>query len=207
MSAIGTGQPLGIRRDSSWNNPEPEMVLVINSRGDIVGATLGNDVNLRDFEGRSALLLGKAKENNGSCVVGPFIRVFDDSLTLDDVRQAEVTVEVTGTDGFELRERSLMSRISRDVTELSAQTIGKHHQYPDGLVLFTGTLFAPTKDRDGAGQGFTHHVGDVVRIGSPKLGALVNRVDHCDAIPSWTFGSTALLRNLADRGLLYGQGP
>ena len=202
MSAIGPGETLGIRSDSSWNNPEPEIVLVINAAGSIVGITIGNDVNLRDFEGRSALLLGKAKDNNASCVLGPFIRLFNDSFSLDDARSAEVTVEVTGPDNFTMQDKSIMTKISRDLEVLAAQTIGKHHQYPDGLMLFTGTLFAPTQDRDRPGEGFTHKLGDVVRIASPKIGALINRVDYCHALPPWEFGTTALFRNLAKRGLL-----
>jgi fumarylacetoacetate (FAA) hydrolase family protein len=182
MSAVGVGANIGILRTSQWNNPEPEVVLAINQNGSIVGATLGNDVNLRDIEGRSGLLLGKAKDNNGSCAIGPFIRLFDAGFTLDDVRCAEVTLHVAGLDGFELDGTSRMELISRDPEELVRQTIGAHHQYPDGLMLFLGTMFAPTQDRDVAGGGFTHHCGDIVTIRSPKLGALINRVDFCDAI-------------------------
>ena len=202
MSAIGTGETLGIRSDSSWNNPEPEIVLVINASGKIVGATLGNDVNLRDIEGRSALLLGKAKDNNASCVIGPFVRLFNDTFSLHDVRVAEVTVEVTGAEGFTMNAQSTLTKISRDVEDLAAQTMGKHHQYPDGLMLFTGTLFAPTMDRDQPGEGFTHKIGDVVKIASPQLGCLLNRVAYCHDLPRWEFGSIALFRNLAKRGLL-----
>ena len=202
LSAVGTGAAIGIRRDSSWNNPEPEVVLVVDPAGAIKGASLGNDVNLRDFEGRSALLLGKSKDNNGSCAIGPYIRLIDSTFTLDDLRRAEVRVTVEGEDKFRLEAVSDLGKISRDVTDLVAQTIGKHHQYPDGFVLFTGTMFAPTQDRAGPGSGFTHKVGDVVSIASPKLGALVNRVDYCDAITPWNFGIGALMKNLAARGLL-----
>ncbi len=202
MAAIGTGETLGIRSDSSWNNPEPEIVLVINADAKIVGVTLGNDVNLRDIEGRSALLLGKAKDNNASCVIGPFIRLFNETYSLDDVRVAELTVEVFGTEGFTMKAESTLTKISRDVEDLVAQTIGKHHQYPDGLMLFTGTLFAPTMDRDQPGEGFTHKTGDVVKITSPQLGCLLNRVAYCQDLPRWEFGSVALFRNLAKRGLL-----
>lgn len=202
MASLGTGETLGIRDDSHWNNPEPEVVLAVSAGGRIIGAALGNDVNLRDLEGRSALLLGKAKDNNGSSVIGPFIRIFDEHFTLDDIRRATVTVEVRGTDGFVLQDRSNMARISRDVEELVGQTIGRHHQYPDGLMLYTGTLFSPTKDRGQPGEGFTHKRGDVVTIASPRLGALINRVDFCHAIPPWRFGIVELMRNLAARGLL-----
>jgi len=202
MSAVGAGDDVGILEISSWNNPEPEVVLIVDPRGEIVGATLGNDVNLRDIEGRSALLLGKAKDNNGSAALGPFVRLFDDTFSLDHVRAAEVSLEIRGDDGFELREVSQMSRISRDVTDLVRQTVHDSHQYPDGIALFTGTMFAPTEDRDVEGQGFTHHLGDLVRISSPKLGALLNRVQHCHTIPKWEFGLTALMHNLARRGLL-----
>ena len=202
MSAVGTGFDIGIRPDSTWNNPEPEVVLAVNSAGRIVGATLGNDVNLRDFEGRSALLLGKAKDNNASCAVGPFLRLFDGTFSLDDVRKSVITVRVDGPDQFVLDDSSSMAKISRDPADLVAQTIGTNHQYPDGFLLFCGTMFAPIQDRDGKGQGFTHKIGDIVTIATPKLGALVNRVKHCGDIAPWTFGVSALMTNLARRGLL-----
>jgi fumarylacetoacetate (FAA) hydrolase family protein len=202
LSSVGPGAEIGIHPQSEWNNPEPEVVLAVNSRGEIKGATLGNDVNLRDFEGRSALLLGKAKDNNASCAIGPFIRLFDAGFSLDDVRQCTVSLEVKGGDGFVLHGESSMSQISRDPLDLVGQTIGKHHQYPDGFMLFLGTMFAPTQDRGPAGSGFTHQVGDVVRISSPKLGALVNTVNLCDRIEPWTFGLQAFFTNLAARGLL-----
>lgn len=200
MSAVGTGAEIGLHPASRWNNPEPEIVLVVNSRGETVGATLGNDVNLRDFEGRSALLLGKSKDNNGSCAIGPFIRLFDQTFTLDDVRTCTVGLTVEGDDGFVLKGESSMGMISRDPAELVGQTIGAVHQYPDGLVLFCGTMFAPTEDRDAPGQGFTHKVGDLVTISTPRLGSLVNRVNTSDRLPPWTFGTRALMRTLARRG-------
>jgi fumarylacetoacetate (FAA) hydrolase family protein len=202
MSAVGLGAEIGIHPKSEWNNPEPEIVLVVNSRGETVGATLGNDVNLRDFEGRSALLLGKAKDNNASCAIGPFIRLFDDGFGIDDVRRCELAMKVEGPEGFTLDGSSSMAMISRDPLDLVAHAIGPNHQYPDGLVLFLGTMFAPTKDRFGPGQGFTHSVGDIVTIATPKLGALVNRVNHSDKIRPWSFGVGALMANLAKRGLL-----
>jgi fumarylacetoacetate (FAA) hydrolase family protein len=202
MSAVGTGFDVGIHPESSWNNPEPEVVLAINPGGQIVGATLGNDVNLRDFEGRSALLLGRAKDNNGAAALGPFIRLFDATFSLDDLRQAELSVKVTGLDQFVLDDKSSMSAISRDVTDLTAQTLSKNHQYPDGLVLYVGTMFAPVKDRNAPGMGFTHKIGDIVTIATPKLGALVNRVRYTHEIAPWTFGTGALMNNLAQRGLL-----
>lgn len=202
MSAVGWGASVGLHPASSWNNPEPEVVLAVASTGRIVGASLGNDVNLRDVEGRSALLLGKAKDNNASASIGPFIRLFDDTFTLDTVRRLELTMRVEGEDGFVLDGRSSMAEISRDPADLVAQTCGRHHQYPDGFVLYLGTMFAPVKDRDAAGQGFTHHAGDVVTIATPELGALVNTVRLSTEAPEWTFGTGALMRNLADRGLL-----
>jgi fumarylacetoacetate (FAA) hydrolase family protein len=201
MAAVGYGSEIGIRSDSDWNNPEPEVTLVVSAAGKIVGATLGNDVNLRDMEGRSALLLGIAKDNNASCALGPFVRLFDGSFSLDDVRKAKVELEVTGPDQFRLRGASDLSKISRDPTELVRQAFATHH-YPDGMVLMTGTLFAPKEPRKPGGLGFTHMVGDSVSIRSPKLGTLTNRVNHCDKIAPWTFGSSALMRNLASRGLL-----
>ncbi|CAN7576675.1 fumarylacetoacetate hydrolase family protein [Rhizobacter sp. LjRoot28] len=203
LSAVGHGQEIGIRADSAWNNPEPEVVLAVNSRGGIVGATLGNDVNLRDIEGRSALLLGKAKDNNASCAIGPFIRLFDGDFGLDQLRQETVHLHVTGHDGFTLRGINTMASISRDPLDLVAQTLGSH-QYPDGFMLFLGTLFAPTEDRDQPGSGFTHKLGDVVTIHSHWLGSLQNRVTHCDAAPPWQFGLRAFIANLAERGLLQG---
>ena len=202
LSAVGTGAEVGLHPVSKWNNPEPEIVLAVNSRGEIRGATLGNDVNLRDVEGRSALLLGKAKDNNASCAVGPMIRLFDGGYTLDDVRGAELTLRVEGEDGFVLDGHSSMREISRDPADLVRQTLGAHHQYPDGFVLFLGTLFAPTQDRHGPGQGFTHAVGDVVTIAEPGLGALTNTVRLSTECAPWTFGAAALMRNLAGRGLI-----
>jgi fumarylacetoacetate (FAA) hydrolase family protein len=202
LSAVGTGADVGIHAGSVWNNPEPEVVLAVNSRGETLGAALGNDVNLRDFEGRSALLLGKAKDNNASCAIGPFIRLFDAHFGIDDVRRITVALEVTGSEGFTLEGSSSLSKISRDPLDLVSQAIGAHHDYPDGFMLFLGTMFAPTQDRHGPGQGFTHVVGDRVRIAAPELGALVNRVVHSDQAPRWTFGLSALMRNLASRGLL-----
>ena len=202
MSPVGTGADIGIHRNSTWNNPEPELVLAVNSRGEAVGATLGNDVNLRDFEGRSALLLGKAKDNNASCAIGPFIRLFDGKFTIDTVRHADIALTVDGKDGFRLQGRSSIGEISRDPLDLVREAISRHHQYPDGLVLFLGTMFAPTEDRHAHGLGFTHDIDDIVTIATPSLGALVNRVDYADAIAPWTFGAGALMRNLAKRGLL-----
>jgi fumarylacetoacetate (FAA) hydrolase family protein len=202
MSAVGTGADVGIHRQSTWNNPEPEIVLAVNSRGETVGATLGNDVNLRDFEGRSALLLGKAKDNNASCAIGPFVRLFDRAFTIDTVRRADIALTVDGPEGFTLTGSSSISQISRDPLDLASQAIGPNHQYPDGLLLFLGTMFAPTQDRHGPGLGFTHEVGDVVTIATPALGALANRVNYADAIAPWTFGAGALMRNLGARGLL-----
>jgi fumarylacetoacetate (FAA) hydrolase family protein len=201
LSSVGTGSFVGIRADSHWNNPEPEVVLAVNSRGVIQGAALGNDVNLRDIEGRSALLLGKAKDNNAACAIGPFIRLFDDSFTLDHVRQEVLQLRVTGEDGFVMEGVSCMDQISRDPLEL-VQQVMQAHQYPDGFMLFLGTLFAPTQDRDQPGNGFTHHRGDVVRIRSAHLGALHNCVRPCEEAAPWQFGLRALINNLAARGLL-----
>jgi fumarylacetoacetate (FAA) hydrolase family protein len=202
LSSVGWGAKVGIRSDSLWNNPEPEIVLAVDAAGTIVGATLGNDVNLRDIEGRSALLLGKAKDNTASCAIGPFIRLFDSTFTLDHVREAVVELTIEGPEGFRLSGRSTMKDISRDPLDLVGQTLNSNHQYPDGFVLFLGTLFAPVEDRDEPGRGFTHKVGDVVRVSSTKLGTLVNTVVTCDTAPPWTMGITALMRNLASRGLL-----
>ncbi|SHM14724.1 fumarylacetoacetate hydrolase family protein [Rhizobacter sp. OV335] len=202
MAAVGTGADVGLHPGSSWNNPEPEVVLAIDSHGRVRGATLGNDVNLRDFEGRSALLLGKAKDNNASCAMAPFIRLFDAHFGIDDLRRCEIALRVVGPDGFRVEARDTLAKISRDPLDLAAQAIGPHHQYPDGLMLFLGTMLAPTQDRMGPGQGFTHVVGDVVTVSSPAFGALVNRVRRCDEIAPWRFGLTALMRSLAARQLL-----
>ncbi len=205
MSAVGLGADVGLHPESHWNNPEPEIVLAVTSRAQAVGATLGNDVNLRDIEGRSALLLGKAKDNNGSCALGPFIRLFDEHFTIDTVRQAEVRLRIEGAeDGFVLDGESRMREISRDPLDLVAQTCGPHHQYPDGFMLFLGTMFSPIKDRGAKGAGFTHKLGDRVTISSSALGALFNHVQRSDAIAPWTFGVRALYANLAQRGLLKG---
>ena len=202
MASVGWGADVGIHPMSTWNNPEPEIVLAINSRGDIVGATLGNDVNLRDVEGRSALLLGKAKDNNASCAIGPFLRLFDGDFTIETIEQAELSLTVTGEDGFIMQGSSLMNKISRKPASIVAQTIGRHHQYPDGFFLFLGTLFAPIQDRDAVGQGFTHKVGDRVVISEPTLGRLENTVRLSTECSEWTFGTSALMKNLAQRGLL-----
>ena len=202
MSSVGHGGDVGLHPISKWNNPEPEIVLAVDSRGRVKGATLGNDVNLRDVEGRSALLLGKAKDNNASCSIGPFIRLFDETYSLDDVRNADLALKVEGEDGYVLHGKSSMKEISRDPLELVSQTIGRHHQYPDGFVLFMGTLFAPVEDRGVPGQGFTHKIGDIVTISNEKLGALRNRVLLSTECAPWEFGVSRLMRNLSSRGLL-----
>jgi fumarylacetoacetate (FAA) hydrolase family protein len=202
LSAVGVGAEIGIRADSSWNNPEPEVVLAINRAGAIVGAALGNDVNLRDFEGRSALLLGKAKDNNASCAIGPFIRLFDERYGIDDLRKTRIHIEVAGPEGYRLSGESHLANISRDPLDLASQAVNRTHQYPDGTMLFLGTQFAPTKDRGEKGKGFTHKLGDIVSIRADALGMLVNRVNHSDKAAPWTFGINDLMRNLAGRGLL-----
>jgi fumarylacetoacetate (FAA) hydrolase family protein len=202
LSAVGTGVEAGIHPKSAWNNPEPEIVLFVSSDGNIKGAALGNDVNLRDVEGRSALLLGKAKDNNASCAIGPFVRFFDAGFTLDHVRSLSVSLRVEGDDGFVMEGSSSMAQISRDPADLVAQTIGGNHQYPDGLVLFLGTMFAPVKDRGAEGKGFTHHVGDITSVSTPLLGTLANRMQHSDQCPPWTFGLRDLMANLVRRGLI-----
>ena len=201
LSTIGAGEEIGIRSDSTWNNPEPEIVLIVGANGQAVGATLGNDVNLRDFEGRSALLLGKAKDNNASCSMGPLIRLFDGGFTIDDVRDAVVELTIDGPEGYRLEGTSSMNQISRDPLELVRQTLSEH-QYPDGFALFLGTLFAPVQDRDEPGHGFTHKVGDSVAISTPRLGRLVNRVVTSKEAAPWSFGLAALMANLSKRGLL-----
>ncbi len=206
MSAVGLGAEIGLHPKSAWNNPEPEIVLAVNSRGETVGCTLGNDVNLRDFEGRSALLLGKAKDNNASAAIGPFIRLFDAHFGIDDVRRCQVTMRVTGANGFDMQGASNLAMISRDPLDLVDHAMGapdcRTHQYPDGFMLYLGTMFAPTQDRHGPGQGFTHELGDRVAVATPQLGTLVNRVNHSDKVAPWTYGVSALMRDLARRGLL-----
>lgn len=204
LSAVGFGADIGLHPNSVWNNSEPEVVVLVSSRGSVVGATLGNDTNLRDFEGRSALLLGKAKDNNASAAIGPLVRLFDASFNLRDVEMAVVKLIVEGEDGFVMKGESSMSQISRSVTQLVEAAMGATHQYPDGVALFLGTMFAPTQDRDRPGAGFTHKLGDIVTVRSEKLGSLVNRVNRSDLAPPWVFGTRALMQNLVARGLLGG---
>jgi fumarylacetoacetate (FAA) hydrolase family protein len=202
LSSVGWGADVGLHPISKWNNPEPEVVLAVDGQGCVKGATLGNDVNLRDVEGRSALLLGKAKDNNASCAIGPFIRLFDETYGIENVRNARLDLRIEGEDGFVLEGHSSMSEISRDPLDLVAQTIGRHHQYPDGFMLFLGTMFAPVKDRDAPGQGFTHKMGDVVTISNAELGSLTNTVRLSTECAPWTFGISQLMRNLAARGMI-----
>lgn len=202
MSAVGWGAEVGLHPISKWNNPEPEVVLTVNSRGTIVGATLGNDVNLRDVEGRSALLLGKAKDNNASASLGPFIRLFDGEFDMASVRAVIIEMTISGQDDFDLTAVCSMDEISRDPADMVKQTIGRHHQYPEGLMLYLGSMFAPTKDRGSKGDGFTHHTGDIVTISAAELGSLTNTVELSTTCPEWTFGPTALMRNLVKRSLL-----
>lgn len=202
MSSVGCGSAVGIHPKSDWNNPEPEVVLAVTSKGEIIGATLGNDVNLRDFEGRSALLLSKAKDNNASCSLGPFIRLFDERFSLEDVKKAEIALSVEGVDGFTMTGVSAMAAISRSPEDLVSQLLNDNHQYPDGVVFFLGTMFAPVKDRRGVGLGFTHEIGDRVEISTPRLGRLINWVERSDRCPKWDFGLGAFMKNLAQRGLL-----
>lgn len=202
MSSVGCGALIGIHPKSDWNNPEPEVVLAVTSAGKIIGATLGNDVNLRDFEGRSALLLSKAKDNNASCSIGPFIRLFDEGFRLEDVKKAEIALAVEGREGFTMTGVSPLAAISRSPEDLVSQLLNDNHQYPDGVLFFLGTMFAPVKDRRGAGLGFTHEIGDRVEISTPRLGRLINWVEHSDRCPRWTFGIGALMKNLAQRALL-----
>jgi fumarylacetoacetate (FAA) hydrolase family protein len=202
MSAVGTGAEIGVLSASSWNNPEPELVLVVNAKGKVVGGMLGNDVNLRDLEGRSALLLGRAKDNNASCALGPFIRLLDRHYGVDDLRRTRIEIRVQGTDGFSVEGNYSLTQISRDPLDLVAQAVNRNHQYPDGIVLFLGTAFAPTHDRGEPGRGFTHKLGDVVTIRSAQLGALSNRINHCDRIEPWNFGVSELMHNLSARGLI-----
>ena len=202
LSSVGYGAEVGLHPISNWNNPEPEIVLAVNSKGTIQGATLGNDVNLRDVEGRSALLLGKAKDNNASCSIGPFIRIFDESYTIANMKSAHINLNIEGKDGYILNGSSSMSEISRTPEDLVSQTCGAHHQYPDGFMLFLGTLFAPTEDRDTPGEGFTHKIGDKVTISEPYLGELINYVNLSTECPKWEFGISAMINNLSNRGLL-----
>ena len=202
MSSLGGGAQIGVHPSSVWNNPEPEVVLAINSRGIICGAALGNDVNLRDVEGRSALLLGKAKDNNGACAIGPFLRLFTPDFPHERLESLQLSLKVEGEDGFLLEASSDMGQISRPPARIAEQTLNLTHHYPDGVMLFLGTMFAPVQDRDGKGQGFTHHWGDRVEIACPELGQLVNEVQPCDRIAPWSFGLRALMENLSHRGLL-----
>ena len=202
MAAVGAGGRIGIHPRSVWNNPEPELVLAVNSKGRIVGVALGNDVNLRDFEGRSALLLGKSKDNNASTAIGPLIRLFDDGFTLDHARGVAIDMRVSGEDGFLLEDTCRMNEISRDVADLAAQTLNENHAYPDGFMLFCGTPFAPVADRSAPGAGFTHLIGDIVEIEAPEIGRLSNRVAHCADCLRWDYSVSHLMRNLAARSLI-----
>ncbi|HMO27359.1 MAG TPA: fumarylacetoacetate hydrolase family protein [Tepidisphaeraceae bacterium] len=199
MSSVGYGQQVGVLPDSMWNNPEPEVVLAVSRRGRIVGVTLGNDVNLRDYEGRSALLLGEAKDQNGSSAIGPMVRLMDESFSVADITRLEVRLSVQGLDGFTVTGANRMSEISRSPEEIAQSVVCAHHQYPDATMIYLGTMFAPTEDRSAAGGGFTHHLHDRVEISVPQLGTLVNWVNHTDRIPPWEYGASELVECLVAR--------
>jgi len=202
LSAVGTGAEIAVLPTSKQTFAEPEVVLMLNADGKICGATLGCDMTARDVEARSLLLLGRAKDQNATCAVGPFIRLFDQTFSLPNVQGMNLTYAFEGADDAVFTDTGSMDQIGRGLITLARQVVNEHHGYPDGVALFTGCMFKAPSSRGASDTPFTHQVGDVVIIKASPLGTLINRVNTTDKVRPWSFGMSDLMANLANRQLL-----
>jgi len=161
----GPGDPVGIRKDASWNVPEPELALVINSVGRIVGFTIGNDMSSRDIEGENLLYLPQAKVYDRSCAIGPVILV---GTTESEIRECVISMTIHRDEACVFQGETSLNHIKRPFEELAGY-LCRSQSFPTGAILLTGTGVVP-------GDHFTLHAGDLIRIDVTGIGRLENHV-------------------------------